>query len=299
MTQLPSLLVQTGLGHEFPHHWHLQADLDFGQAWGWMREVNVNAPMVASSIGIPPDPLEALLAPRPIAANENIFRYRQLAHRRGGLVEFALEQHSYKRFKFSADYLHLHFQSDGGFRLGDVAGAANPQSTYSDKGESARWDSQMRNLFFASANLNLPFKIGLASLLDFSSGMPYNITTGTDANGDGDFNDRPSYASAPGPGIYRTPFGLLTTNTVNGNVPRNLGTKPAQIHLDMNLSRVFALKSGDKEHPRTLTFNARSTNLLNHTNVTDVNTILSSGTIGQPIVAEPARRVEIGARFTF
>jgi Carboxypeptidase regulatory-like domain len=299
MTQLPSFMAQSGLGHEFPHHWHLQADLDFGQAWGWMRQTNINAPMVASSVGTPPDPLAALHSPRPFAEDENIFRYQQLAHRRGGLVEFDLEQNSYKRFNFSADYLHLDFRSDGGFRLGDLPGAANPQSTYSEKGEAARWDSQMRNLFFASADLNLPLKISLSSLLDFSSGQPYNITTGTDANGDGDFNDRPSYASAPGPGVYRTRFGLLTTNTVNGDVPRNLGTMPAQIHLDMNLSRAFALNPRDKDHPRSVTFNARSTNLLNHTNVTAVNTILSSGAVGQPFAAETARRVELGARFTF
>jgi Carboxypeptidase regulatory-like domain len=299
VTQLPSLMAQTGLGHEFPHHWHLQADLDFGQAWGWMRQVNANAPMVASSVGTAPDPLAALLAPRPIAVDENIFRYEQLAHRRGGLVEFALEQNSYKRLNFSVDYLHLDFRSDGGFRLGDLSSAANPQSTYSEKGESARWDSEMPNLFFGSANLSLPFKISLSSLLDFHSGNPYNITTGTDANGDGDFDDRPSYASAPGPGVYSSPFGLLTTNTVNGNVPRNLGTMPAQIHLDINLSRDFTLSPRDKDHPRTFTFNARSTNLLNHTNVTAVDTILSSGAIGQPIAAETARRVELGARFTF
>ena len=299
VTQLPSFMTQTGFGHEFPHHWHLQADLDYGQAWGWMRQTNINAPMLASSVGAAPDPLAALQAPRPIAANENIFRYEQLAHRRGGLVEFALQQNSYKRFNFSANYLRMNFRSDGGFRTSDPTGAANPQSAYSEKGESARWDSLMPNLLFASVNLNLPFKIGLSSLLNFQSGHPYNISTGTDANGDGDFNDRPSYASALGPGVYNTPFGLLTTNTVNGNVPRNLGTMPAQIHLDMNLERAFALKPRDKDHSRTLTLTARSTNLLNHTNVTAVNTILSSGTVGQPITADTARRLELGARFTF
>jgi hypothetical protein len=299
VTQLPSFMTQTGLGHELPQHWHLQADFDFGQAWGWMRQVNVNAPMVPSSVGAPPDPLAALLAPRPSAVNEDILRYEQLAHRRGGLVEVALEQNSYKRFNFSADYLHLDFHSDGGFRLGDLPGASNPQSTYSEKGESARWDALMRNLFFASVDFNLPFKLDLSSFLDFSSGQPYNITTGTDANGDGDFNDRPSYASAPGPGVYSTPFGLLSTNTVNGNVPRNLGTMPARIHLDMNLSREFALNPRDKDHSRTFRFDARSTNLLNHANVTAVNTILSSGAVGQPISAETARRLELGVRFTF
>jgi Carboxypeptidase regulatory-like domain len=299
VTQLPSFMAQTGVGHEFPHHWHLQTDLDFGQAWGWMRQVNINAPMVASSVGTPPDPVAALLAPRPIAANENIFRYQQLAHRRGGLVEFALQQYSFKRFNLSADYLRLDFRSDGGFRLGDLPGAANPQSSYSEKGESARWDAERRNLFFASSNLHLPFKIDLSSLFDFTSGQPYNITTGTDANGDGDFNDRPSYASAPGPGVYSTPFGLLTTNTVNGNVPRNLGTMPPLFHIDTNLSRVFTLNPRDKDHPRTFIFNARSTNLLNHPNVTAVNTIISSGVVGQPVAAETARRVELGIRFAF
>jgi len=38
---------------------------------------------------------------------------------------------------------------------------------------------------------------------------------------------------------------------------------------------------------------------LNHTNVTAVNTILSSGALGQAVAAETARRVELGVRFAF
>lgn len=83
----------------------------------------------------------------------------------------------------------------------------------------------------------------------FGGGRPYNITTGTDANGDGDFNDRPSLVPASGPGVYSTRFGLLTTNRMNGNVPRKLGTMPDVVHLDTNLSRAFTLKSGNKDHP--------------------------------------------------
>jgi hypothetical protein len=74
---------------------------------------------------------------------------------------------------------------------------------------------------------------------------------------------------------------------------------PARIHLDSNLSRAFELNPRDKDHPRTLTFNARSANLINHTNVTAVGTIVSSSTFGQSLSAETARRVELGARFTF
>jgi hypothetical protein len=133
---------------------------------------------------------------------------------------------------------------------------------------------------------------------DVESGAAFNLTTGTDANGDGDFNDRPSYAASPGNGVYATRFGLLTTNTVNGNVPRNLGTMPTTAHVDLNVSRAFKL-DGRKDHPRTIIFNARSANLLNHTNVTAVGSVVSSPTLGQSLAAESARRLELGARFNF
>lgn len=296
--QWPSLMVQSGVEHDFSHHWHAEVDFDYGANWDQVREENINAPMVTSSVGAAPDPVVAILAPRPLAVNENILSYERRAHLRGKLLVIALRQNSYKRFSFSANYLHMDMRSDGGFRT-NTTGAANPQSTYSEQGESSRVDWETPNIFFLMGTAKFPFKLDFSTLLNATSGRPYNITTGTDANGDGDFNDRPSYATTLGPGVYSTRFGLLTANTVNGDVPRNLGTMPGLVHVDANLSRVFTLNPGDKEHPRTLTFNARSTNLLNHANVTAVNTILSSGAIGRSVTAETARRLEVGVRFAF
>jgi hypothetical protein len=278
--------------HEFAHQWHASGNFFCGGAYGLIRTVNINAPLVASSVGIAPDPTAALLAPRPIAPDENLIEYQNSGHISGNAAWFTLGQHSYKRFGMSARYLWRNMKSD-------TLSNPTPQSSYSKEGESARRYNWSRNSFTLSGNLILPYQIEATTQFDFSNGVPYNITTGTDNNGDGNFTDRPSYASAPGPGVYSTRFGLLTTNTVNGNVPADLGTMPGVIHLDMNLSRAFTLNPKDKEHLRTLTFNARSANLLNHTNVTAVNTILSSGTVGQPVAAETARRVELGVRFAF
>ena len=301
--QIPSFGTQLAVEHDFPHHWHAAADLNYGANWDQVRASNINAPTVASSIGAPPDPIAALHAPRPIAPNENIFRYEKLAHLRGTFLVLSLRQNDYKRFGFSTVYVHMTgVRSDGSFFGGDGGGAtgvANPQSSYSEQGESSRVDWQTGYFLLFMGNVKLPLKAELSTEIDANGGTPYNITTGTDANGDGNFNDRPSYTSAPGPGVYSTRFGLLTTNTVNGNVPRNLGTMPGLVHLDMNLSRALTLNPADKDHPRTITLNARSFNLLNHTNVTAVNTILSSGALGQPVAAETARRLELGARFTF
>jgi hypothetical protein len=281
--------VYVNAEHDFAHHWHARGDFYWASYWSAGRTVNINAPMVQSEVGVAPNPTAALLAPRPIAPNKNLIEYQNSGHGLGNVVAFSLDQHSYKRFNLSAKYMHFNLKSD----------FLSPQSSYSNQGESSRisWDS--KNSFSLFGNLNLPYKMEATTQFDAWGGSPYDITTGTDNNGDGDFMDRPSYASTPGPGVYSTPYGLMTVNTVNGNVPANLGTRPGLIHLDMNLSRVFILNPKDKDHPRALTFNARSANLLNHTNVTAVNTILSSGALGQPVAAETARRVELGVRFAF
>ena len=200
---------------------------------------------------------------------------------------------SFILFGFHFGYHHMNFK-------GNAHDGIGPQSTYSSAGESARVDWLRRNNYSVLGNPNLPCELALSTQFDAESGAPYNVTTGTDNNGDSSFNDRPSYASASdtGAGVYSTRFGRITSNTVNGNVPRDIGTMSALIHLDSNLSRVFELNAKGKDHPRTLTFNARSANLLNHTDVTAVNTVLSPS-LGQAISAETARRIEVGVRFAF
>jgi Carboxypeptidase regulatory-like domain len=283
------LQVSAVIEHDFPHNWHATASYNFGGNWQETRALNINAPMVVSSSGIAPDPIAALLAPRPIAPNENIIQYEQSGHSRGDFYEASIDQHSYKRFGFHLQYWYLHFREN----------PLSPQSAYSAQGESARPDWMRHGGVAFVGNGSLPYKIDLATQFTAMPGRPFNITTGTDANGDGNFNDRPAYATAPGAGTYSTRYGLLTSNAVNGNVPYNAGTMPGVLYLDANLSRAFTLNPQDKDHPRTLTFNARSANLLNHTNVNAVNTVLSSSSVGQPIAAEPARRVELGVRFAF
>ncbi|MEZ2346476.1 TonB-dependent receptor domain-containing protein [Terriglobus sp. RCC_193] len=293
LNQFSSLQTHVSVEHTFPHGWHAATTLFWANNWGSLRIKNINAPLVGSSIGTPPDPTTALLAPRPIAPNENILQYQNSGHLSGTIFVAGVDHNNGKLFGISAYYVHVNLKTNTSNSI------SIPQSSYSETGESSRSDGTSLNSIYASGSLHLPYKLDLSAILDALSGQPYNITTGTDANGDGNFNDRPSYASAPGSGVYSTRFGLLTTNAVNGDVSRNLGTMPARVHLDMNLTRVFRLNPKDKEHPRTLTFNARSANVLNHTNVTAVGTVVSSSTFSQPLSAETARRIELGARFAF
>jgi hypothetical protein len=293
LTQISSFQTHVGFERTFRDGWHMAGTLYWYSSWNQPLTRNINAPlMLGTSVGSAPNPIAALMVPRPGAPNENVIEYQNSGHSSGNIYVVSADRPAGKWSRVSVAYVHVNGKSN-------TSGASSPQSSYSNIGENSRDNWVGDNAAYANSTLHLPRKVEFSSVFDVRNGTPYNITTGTDANGDGDFNDRPSYASTPGPGVYSTPFGLMTTNTVNGNVPRNVGTMPTVMHLDANLSRAFALNPKDKDSVRTLTFNARSANFLNHTNVTAVNTVLSSSAIGQPLAAETARRIELGVRFAF
>ena len=177
--------------------------------------------------------------------------------------------------------------------------APAPQSSYSKQGESARPDFVTKNSLVITGDIKLPFGFQSAAQFDYNTGSPYNIVTGTDANGDGIFNDRPSYTNTPGPASYQTRYGLLTTATTNGTIPRNLGTMPSLSHLNASLRRDISLDHRKTHDSRVLTLSVRSANLLNHTNVVTVGTVLGSTNFDHGVSAEAARRVELGARLSF
>jgi hypothetical protein len=291
LAQIPSFQSGIGVEHDFPHHWHAQANFYSGESWNQLRSRNINAPLITEAT--PPTLAGALAAPRPITPNKNIFQFESTGHLSGRVLFLGLDQHSYKRFAFFLGYLNFHFTTDA------PANAGFAQSAYSNKGEAGPPDWEARQRLFFFGNLNLPEKVSLSAQMDAQSGAPYNVTTGTDNNGDGVFNDRPSYASAAGSGVYSTRFGLLTPNTINGDVPRNLGTMPALVHLDTNLSRAWKIGRAKTETARTVTLNARAANLLNHTNATAVSTVVGSPNFSDAVAAESARRLELGVRFTF
>lgn len=286
--QIPVGEVSFGIEADLPHQWHPSLWYSWFAAWGDPRTVNINAPLITVTSGTPVDTTAALLAPRPGTPYLNVFQFENSAHNRGGVFWAGIDQKANKHWTLSMGLWNVNFYTNSG----------TPQSSYSRRGEFARPDWQQSGALFEN-DLKFPYKLELSTQMYWHYGRPYNITTGIDANGDGNFNDRPSYTSASGSGAYSTPFGFMTTNAVLGDVPRNLGTMPTIVHMYSNLSRTFELRSKDKEHPYTVTMNARAANLLNHTNVTAVGTVVSSPNLGMPIAAEAARRIELGLRFAF
>ena len=284
-----SLQWQLAVEHQFPKHWHGQASISYVNARHLLRSRNVNAPEVTA------DTTNPLLAPRPITPGQNIIAFEPSGKLRGSVIFAGLDQHSFKHFGLFLGDLIFNLRTDA-----DTP-TLLPQSSYSNSGEMARASWEPKQQLFLIGSINCPWKVTLNTQLTFTSGIPYNVVTGFDNNGDGSFNDRPSVASQTGPGVYETPFGLLSTAGVNGSLARNAGTMPNLLHLDESLSRTFALRwrgiAADQH--QTITLNLRVANLINHTNVQSIGTVVGSPTFTQALTAEAARRVEIGFRYTF
>jgi hypothetical protein len=283
-----------GVSHSLPHGWTLTASYDQSQIWHYTRAENINAPLNNSPTG-----------PRPGPANLNILQVQGTGRGYGNVTFASIEQHSLKRLQifFGAVRNQIVDDTDDTYFL-------TPQTTGVNTGEYARRDTNGLWNVFGNITVTLPYKLKLGTVFNATGGMPFNITTGNDNNGDGDFNDRPRYAPAgtplctnpatASPCAYATPYGLLTNTGFGPTIARNKGVMPWTAYLDLNLQRTFTLTHDPKApHPQTLALNLRASNALNHLNVTQEGNVLGSSLFNRPDQADNGRRIEAGARYTF
>ena len=211
-------------------------------------------------------------------------------------VEFVgIEQHKLKNVQFFAGAAHVDIIDDN-----DDQELNSPQSNFTNAGEFARRSMQGTWQIFGNGSFTFPEKIVLSGDLQGQGDQHYNVTTGFDNNGDGNFNDRPQVAMPGTPGAIQTRYGLLVNTGGVAPVQRNVGVMPWTVHLDTNIQRVFTVSRNAKaEHQQTLTANLRSSNLLNHTNITSVGGVLGSPLFGIGYAADNGRRVEAGLRYSF
>jgi Carboxypeptidase regulatory-like domain len=268
-----------------PHGFNLSADYYIGRIWNFTRSSNINSPLNDNPVG-----------PRPGPPNLNILQMQNSGQGRVNATFIGIEQHTMKRVQFFFGGVRVNLIDDT-----DDNEFSTPQSSTSNVGEFAHRTGQPVWNLFGNATFKLPSGLQLSGNFHGGGDAHYNITTGFDNNGDGNFNDRPQYATPGTAGALATPYGLLVANGGTAGVfPRNKGVMPWTFYLDTNLQRAFKLTRNAKaEHPQTLTVNLRSANVLNHTNVTAVGGVLGSPLFGVPYAADNGRRIEAGLRYSF
>ena len=296
LTNLTWAAENIGGTRVLPHGFNFSADYYIGRIWNYTRSNNINSPLNGDPYG-----------PRPGPANLNILQMQASGQGTVNATFMSIEQHTMKYLQFFFGGVRVNLIDDT-----DDNEFFTPQSSTSNAGEFAHRSGQNEWNLFGNGTLKLPEKLQLSVNFNGGGGGHYNITTGNDNNGDGNFNDRPQYALSGTPVCpkvpstttttcaYSTPWGLLVPSGGTGVFPRNKGVMPWTFYLDTNLQRAFVLSRNAKaEHKQTLTVNLRSANVLNHLNATQVGGVLGSPQFGIPNTADNGRRVEAGLRYSF
>ena len=141
----------------------------------------------------------------------------------------------------------------------------------------------------------LPWGFQASGLLQARSGLPWNVTTGSDNNGDQSVNDRPDLAAPGGDPTDKATYSTNFTGRV-GNLARNANRGEAFAQLDLRLSKF--VRFGRYSFEGFL----EAFNALNRANLGTPNGTLTSSTFGSPTgLASGAtpRQLELGFRFNF
>jgi len=216
---------------------------------------NLNAPHPGESV-------------RPIPGEGNILELQSTARSQSYSLRLGLRQRlSFLNYSANWTQSSDHSDSEGPFYL--------PMNNYDPRADWGRSGFNARHRYSFTVNSQAPFGTLVTVSGTGNSGVPYNITTGRDDNGDQNTNDRPT------------------------GVGRNSGDGPRFFNVDMTLSKTF--RPGGRLGGRNaqLSIFANMNNAFNLVNLRNPSGVMTSSYFGIPTSAADARDVEIGIRYQF
>ena len=279
---------------------------------------NINAPLPGTY-----NPAVPGSGVRPFGGSQNIYEFDSNGITKIQIGYVNARVSLSKRVTVFLNYSNVH---NGENAIGATTFASNSYNLAQDYGRAP----QPTNQLFTGGNAQLPFGFTTNLFISTQGGTPFNITTGTDLNGDSIYNDRPAFATAPTANsiVYNTRFGSFDANPQPGEkiIPVNYGNSPNFFFVDMSVSR--SVKFGPRPAPEPaaaattpaagkapprpdpayeLSFTADASNLFNHKNPGLPVGVLSSPLFGQPVnvnnvfTPNPSanRTIFLQATFTF
>ncbi len=194
-----------------------------------LRARNINAPIC-------PDQVNCLNAPRPDPTQGNIYEYEASGTGRQQQLILNFRSTINSRISLFGNYRL-------GFAKSDTDGGGSfPAYTYDLSGEYGRSSGDIRHFFVIGGNISAPYGFTFNPFILANSGRPYNITKGTDPNGDSLLTERPTYGEV---GARCTELHLtnsfcnIGSNDPNSIIPRNYASGPKYFAVNMRVSRNF------------------------------------------------------------
>ena len=190
-----------------------------------IRTRNYNAPVCTT-----PTNCTGAVRPIPTKGNINVFESSGVINSNRVNVNF--------RANISPKY-SINVNYGLGFSNGDDD---TPAYMYDFTGEYGRARGDVRHNISIFGNVTLPWGISMNPFVTMRSGNPFNITKGTDSNGDGFFTERPTFGELQARCqalALTTSFCDIGGNSLTDIVPRNYGEGPKSITVNLNLRKNF------------------------------------------------------------
>jgi hypothetical protein len=153
------------------------------------------------------------------------------------------------------------------------------------------------------ANVPLYRRLTFGTSFRIQSGLPYDITTGHDDNGDTVSNDRPpgvTRNSGRGSALVDVSARLAWKIGFGGPAPSGAGGPQVRIvRAGADTNVLGDMPTGAASQRYAVELYAQAFNVLNHTNPLNFSGVVASPFFGQATSAAPPRRVEVGARLSF
>ncbi len=263
---------------------------------------------------------------RPQGGTTDVYRFASNGIEKAQSLSVNTNLQLSKRLQIFAFYTARRQNND---TAGPTSFPSQPYNVSADYGPSGLGMQPVGQRFFADGEVQLPFGFSTDLFGGVFSRSRFNITTGTDRNNDTQFNDRPAFATNPGPSsvIFNTAYGRFDANPQPGEaiIPFNYALAPRMVFMAARVARDFkfgprpaapatppaGLKPGQKvprPDPRyTLSFDLEAVNTLNSTNPGTPVGVLGSPFFGQSLstnnlfnLTSAANRVVfVGASFRF
>jgi hypothetical protein len=283
-------MVNAGISQQLSSVLSVNGSVNHSVATDRFRGRNINAPLPDGS------------RPNPLLGN--VTQVESTAQARGDSINAGLNLNiPNRRTALFANYTWLHQRNDadGPFSL--------PANSYNLAGEWGPVAGVPHHVFSGMINTAFRRNIRVGFTAAARSGVPYNVTTGRDDNGDTVFNDRPAGVtrnSAWTKGMWDVgarasyAFGFGTRAAAGGMaggptvVIQRIGGVGAATDM------LNAMGGGGAEDKRVrFELFVSAQNLFNHVNPIGYSGVMTSPFFGQPTAAMPARRIDVGLRLGF
>ena len=236
-----SLRVMFSVERLLPAKIRLSVTYFYGRTTRQMRATNINAPLGGTFILGQPDS-----GVRPLgSAAGNIFEYQSNGRSIGNTLSVNVNGNLKKLSFWGGLNLNKTRNTDSGT-------SGSPFDAYDFSHEWARTPYGSLLFAYGGNSYSAPHDISFNTFMLASSGVPFNITTGRDTNGDTIFSERPAFATDLNkPGVVITPLGAFDPTPVPGQtiIPRNFGRGPGFMLVSLNVAKTW--KFGKAIEPKS------------------------------------------------